>query len=278
MRPEALRLLLEQLAHGEISVDAAYRALEGWPFVEIGGGRDEAGPEGLAPDAAEAAASTGKAPVARFDVQREARRGLPEAIYCEGKTPEHVRAIFETLAARERFVLGTRALPAHAASVREALPHASYDPVSRLLTVGEPPLPDQPGPIAVVSAGTADEPVAREAAGTLAALGHPVTYVADAGVAGLHRIVANLQLLKEALVAIVVAGMDGALPSVVAGLVPTPVIAVPTSTGYGASFGGVAALLAMLNSCAGGVTVVNIDNGFGAACAASLIAKKVARP
>ena len=287
MRPEALRSLLEKLAQGEISVDAAYRTLEGWPFVEVGaaGRAKTAGAGSEAPIPLEDREASVAKPVsiprtglgAKLDVQREVRRGLPEAVYCEGKSPEQVQAIFQALAARERFVLGTRATPAHAESVRAVLPHASYDPVSRLLVAGELPPPDQPGPIAVVSAGSADEPVAKEAEGTLAAFGHPVVSVADAGVAGLQRIFAHLELLKQALVVIVVAGMDGALPSVVAGLIPTPVIAVPTSVGYGASFGGLSALLAMLNSCAGGVTVVNIDNGFGAAYAASLIARKVTR-
>lgn len=251
MRPEELRALLAQLAHGEISLDAAYRTLEGWPFLQSG--------------------------EACLDLQREVRRGLPEVVYCEGKRPEQVKEVFASLAPRQRFILGTRATPDHAEAVRQAVPAAEYDPVSRLLTAGEPPKPDQPGPIAIISAGVSDEAVALEAAGTLTAFGHPVVRVKDAGVAGLHRIFEHLDTLKEALVAIVVAGMDGALPSVVAGLVPTPVIAVPTSVGYGASFGGLSALLAMLNSCAGGVCVVNIDNGFGAAYAASLIAKKVRR-
>lgn len=281
MRPEALRSLLERVARGEISVDAAYRALEGWPFLEVEASAPAKRPDGASPTGetqeASFAGDPGLGGAAKLDLQREVRRGLPEVVYCEGKSPEQVRAIFEALAARESLVLGTRASPAHADAVLQALPHAVYDPVSRLLRAGELPPANQPGPIAVVSAGTADEPVAKEAAGTLAALGHPFITIPDVGVAGLHRLIAHLDLLKEALVAIVVAGMDGALPSVVAGLIPTPVIAVPTSAGYGASFGGLAALLAMLNSCAGGVTVVNIDNGFGAAYAASLIARKVAK-
>lgn len=251
MRPEELRDLLTKVAGGVLSVDDAYRALAGWPFHDAGD--------------------------ALLDLQREARRGAPEVVYCEGKRPEQVKEIFQALAARQRLVLGTRAAPDHAVAVREALPDAAYDPVSRLLRWGELPEPTQPGPVAVVSAGTSDEPVASEAAGTLAAFGHPVIRVKDAGVAGLHRIVAHLETLRDALVVIVVAGMDGALPSVVAGLVPTPVIAVPTSVGYGANFGGLSALLAMLNSCSAGVVVVNIDNGFGAAYAASLIAKRVSR-
>lgn len=249
MRPEELRGLLERLAAGEISVDSAYRTLKGWPFTETDG--------------------------ALLDLQRPVRQGLPEVVYCEGKRPDQVREIFAALSARTGLVLGTRASSEHAAAVQIDAPDAVYDPVSRLLTLGKPPPPAQPGPIAVVWAGTSDEPVAREAVGTLEALGHPVVTVKDAGVAGLHRILSHLPVLQEALVAIVVAGMDGALPSVVAGLVATPVIAVPTSVGYGANFGGLAALLAMLNSCSAGLSVVNIDNGFGAACAASLIARKV---
>lgn len=251
MRPSELRALLEKVAAGELSVEAAYRALEGWPFAETSG--------------------------ALLDLQREVRKGLPEVVYCEGKRPDQVREIFTALFARTGFVLGTRASAEHAAAVQSEAPDAVYDPVSRLLMLGTPPPPNQPGPIAVVWAGTSDEPVAQEAVGTLQAFGHPVVTVKDAGVAGLHRILRHLGTLREALVAIVVAGMDGALPSVVAGLVATPVIAVPTSVGYGASFAGLSALLAMLNSCAPGVSVVNIDNGFGAACAASLIARKVSR-
>lgn len=251
MHPKQLRDLLTKVSGGEISVDDAYKALSSWPFHDAGD--------------------------ALLDVQREARRGAPEVVYCEGKRPEQVKEIFETLAPSRNLILGTRASLDHADAVRAVLPETEYDPVSRLLTWGQRPEEIQPGPIAVVSAGTSDEPIALEAAGTLAAFGHPVVRVKDVGVAGLHRVVAHLETLREALVAIVVAGMDGALPSVVAGLVPTPVIAVPTSVGYGASFGGLSALLAMLNACAGGVVVVNIDNGFGAAYAASLIAKK-ARP
>ncbi|HET7559053.1 MAG TPA: nickel pincer cofactor biosynthesis protein LarB [Limnochordia bacterium] len=210
----------------------------------------------------------------KLDLDRRRRRGLPEVIYCEHKRPEDVAALCAAMAAAGETVLATRAGAEHAAAAQAAVPGLTYDPVGRTLSGGAP-AKRQPGPIAVISAGLSDEPVAREAANTLTAFGHEVLRVTDAGVAGLHRILARVELIDRALVAIVVAGMDGALPSVVAGLSATPVIAVPTSVGYGASFGGLSALLAMLNNCAGGATVVNIDNGFGAAYAAALIARKL---
>lgn len=216
---------------------------------------------------------------ALIDLDRRRRRGLPEVVYCAHKTPEAVREIFLRLAEEGEPALGTRAGPEHWRALEEVLPGATYEPIGRILFWPGPEGPQEPpedGPyIAVVSAGSSDEPVLKEAEGTLRAFGQRFVTVKDAGVAGLQRILEHVETLRSASAAIVIAGMDGALPSVVAGLVPTPVIAVPTSAGYGASFGGLAPLLAMLNNCAGGAAVVNIDNGFGAAYAAALIARKV---
>lgn len=208
------------------------------------------------------------------DWARADRRGYPEAVYCAGKTPEQVAALAAAVATRAAagVALFTRANPEHAAAVRIHLPDAAYDPTCGLLAW--PPDPPSPtgGLVVVACAGTSDLPVAREAWLTARHLGRPVELVVDVGVAGLHRVLARLQLLRSARCLVVVAGMDGALPSVVAGLVPAPVVAVPTSVGYGAAFEGVAALLAMLNACAPGVGVVNIDNGYGAGHLAAQIA------
>ncbi|MDR1603951.1 MAG: nickel pincer cofactor biosynthesis protein LarB [Gracilibacteraceae bacterium] len=208
---------------------------------------------------------------ALVDTHRRRRKGFAEAIYCPGKTAEQVVAIARELrGASDGNVLATRADGEIFAAVRAAMPDAVYYPHSRLILLpGE--VGSERGQILVVSAGTADWPVAEEALVTARAMGSRATPLADVGVAGLHRLLAHIDLLRAARVVVVVAGMDGALPSVVAGLVPRPVIAVPTSVGYGANFHGLAPLLAMLNSCATGVTVVNIDNGFGAGYAASLI-------
>jgi NCAIR mutase (PurE)-related protein len=213
---------------------------------------------------------------ARIDTHRELRTGLPEVIYCPGKTPEQVRAIAaEMLGHPGGALVATRADPVHFAAVHDLSDDVRYDETGRTIVLrarSGAPL----GHIAVVTAGTADLPVAHEAMAVAEALGAKVTRIADIGVAGLHRTLAAQSDLRAADVLIVVAGMEGALPSVIAGLVSSPVIAVPTSVGYGASFGGLAALLAMLNSCAPGIAVVNIDNGFGAAALAARILK--ARP
>jgi pyridinium-3,5-biscarboxylic acid mononucleotide synthase len=204
---------------------------------------------------------------ARLDTQRLARQGMPEFVYAESKTPEQVAAIMERLVERHGCALASRATPAHAQTVQTQIAAAHYDATSRLLSVGA--LPAQSvGLAAVVAAGTSDLPAAEEAYGVLDFLGNRVQRFYDVGVAGIHRLFAHLDALNKADVLIVVAGMEGALPTLVGGLVAAPVIAVPTSVGYGASFGGLAALLGMLNSCATGVTVVNIDNGLGAAAAA----------
>lgn len=205
-----------------------------------------------------------------LDPDRLSRQGFPEIIYCQGKTALQVADNLRALAAANGRAFGTRLDPDKAADVLGALPAATYDETSRTISLGE--LPTTAGDrVALVTAGTSDLPVAAEAAATLAFLGHPVDPFNDIGVAGIHRLHGRIDEIREAAVVIVVAGMEGALPSVVGGLVAAPVIAVPTSVGYGAAFDGLAALLGMLNSCASGLTVVNIDNGFGAALAAHRI-------
>ncbi len=247
MTPEHLRALLSEVAGGTLSVENAERRLAWAPVEDIG--------------------------IARIDHHREVRQGFPEVIFGEGKTPEQLAAIAERIAARGRGLLATRVSPGAAEAVRGRLPEVEHHPLARALHL--PPRDPRPrrarGTVLVIAAGTSDLPVAEEAAVTAAALGNPVERLVDVGVAGLHRLLAEAERLSTASVVIVVAGMEGALPSVVGGLVAAPVIAVPTSVGYGAALGGVAALLGMLNSCAAGVTVVNIDNGFGAAFAAARI-------
>jgi NCAIR mutase (PurE)-related protein len=242
---EALRALLEGVRQGGVSLDDALATLRRLPFADMG--------------------------FAQIDTHRSLRRGFPEVVFCPGKRTDHVVAIVERLARGGGPVLATRAAPEVYAAVREALPGARYHGLARLIVYEPAPLPKRGGRVLVISAGTADLPVAEEAAVTADVMGNRVERLFDVGVAGLHRLLARLDQLLAASVLIVVAGMEGALPSVVGGLVARPVIAVPTSVGYGASFGGLAALLGMLNSCASGVTVVNIDNGFGAGFAASLI-------
>ena len=250
MDREAIRRLLEELVAGRVDVEGALARLRGLPYEDLG--------------------------FAKVDHHRALRGGAAEAVFCPGKTPEQVVAIVERLAARHANVLATRAGADVAAAVAAAgLPHA-YHAAARLLVVRPEPL-EGVGLIVVASAGTADLPVAEEAALVAEALGNRVERIPDCGVAGLHRLLAHHDLLAEANVIVAVAGMEGALPSVVGGLVDRPVIAVPTSVGYGASFGGIAALLAMLNSCAPGVSVVNIDNGFGAAHQASQINQLIAK-
>jgi pyridinium-3,5-biscarboxylic acid mononucleotide synthase len=245
---QQLGTLLAEVAAGRLAPDAALDRLRHLPFEDL--------------------------TFARVDHHRALRQGQPEVVFCEGKTPEQVVAICERLAAMSGGFLGTRCGEAHAAAVRRAFPDAVWSPLARtvhLLPEGRSAAPPDAGTILVVSAGTSDLPVAEEAAVVAEVFGHRVERLVDVGVAGIHRLLASNDRLRQADVIIVVAGMEGALPSVVGGLVPVPVIAVPTSVGYGASFCGLAALLGMLNSCAAGVTVVNIDNGFGAAAAASRI-------
>lgn len=213
--------------------------------------------------------------VARVDVARADRCGFPEVVFGAGKTPQEVLAIATALVERHGVLLVTRATPEQAAAVRGAFPSARYHERARCVTLEEKPRPRLSGQIAVVCAGTADLPVAEEAAVTLEHFGNTVERFRDVGVAGIHRLLAVRDAIEACRVIIVVAGMEGALPSAVAGLVSKPVIAVPTSVGYGASFGGLSALLGMLNSCGSGVTVVNIDNGFGAAYAAAAINRQI---
>jgi NCAIR mutase (PurE)-related protein len=249
MDPDRLRELLDAVAARRVPVDEAVRELRDLPFRALG--------------------------FANADTHRHLRTGFPEVVLGEGKTPEQVAAILVELAKGGSTVLATRVSPEAAAIVQAAVPNARYLPVPRALVVGPMPAPDRGrGPIAVVSAGTADVPVAEEAALTAELAGNSVERIFDVGVAGLHRLLAHRAAIERAEVVIVVAGMEGALPSVVAGLFARPVIAVPTSVGYGASLGGIAALLAMLTSCAAGVSVVNIDNGFGAGQLAAMLNRK----
>jgi NCAIR mutase (PurE)-related protein len=250
MDRDAIRRLLEELAAGRVDVEGALARLRGLPYEDLG--------------------------FAKVDHHRALRCGAAEAVFCPGKTPEQVVGIVERLATRQANVLATRAGAEVAAAIAAAgLPHA-YHAIARLLVI-RPETVEGVGLIAVASAGTADLPVAEEAALVAEALGNRVERLYDCGVAGLHRLLAHYDVLAEANVIVAVAGMEGALPSVVGGLVDRPVIAVPTSIGYGASFGGIAALLAMLNSCAPGVSVVNIDNGYGAAHQASQINRLIAK-
>jgi NCAIR mutase (PurE)-related protein len=225
----------------------------------------------VAPDPDERTADLG---YARVDVERAARTGDPEVVYGAGKSPQQVVGILGTLRDRhpDRAVLATRLSPEAMALVRAQLPGAVLDEVARAATLG--PLPTASGTVAVISAGTSDAPVAAEAALTVAVHGAAVERIDDVGVAGLHRLLEARDRFVAADCLVVVAGMEGALPSVVGGLTGVPLVAVPTSVGYGASFGGLAALLAMLNSCAPGVTVVNIDNGYGAGVFAARVARR----
>lgn len=244
MDPKQIKTLLEDVAKGGLSPESAMERLKTLPFEDLG--------------------------FAKVDHHRNLRRGHAETVFAEGKTPEQVVEIVGRIAAHGSNVLATRCTPEMAAAVVAAHPEAKHHEVARCvtITITEPEV--LPGYVAIVCAGTSDLPVAEEAAVTCESLGNQVIRVADVGVAGLHRILQQRETLEDANVIVVCAGMEGALPTVVAGLVERPVIAVPTSVGYGASFGGIAALLGMLNSCAEGVSVVNIDNGFGAGLNASL--------
>ncbi|MDA8427909.1 MAG: nickel pincer cofactor biosynthesis protein LarB [Geobacteraceae bacterium] len=246
MTLEKLKELLDSVKHGTLEVEEALEDLRNFPFQDVG--------------------------CAQVDHHRELRQGMPEVIFGEGKTVPQIIRIMTAMAGKGSNILVTRLLADKAKEVEHAFPAANYHDEARCLTLQQhPPVARGRGTILVVSAGTSDIPVAAEALLTASFLGNETSHVYDVGVAGIHRLLARRDQLDAASVIIVVAGMEGALPSVVGGLVDKPVIAVPTSIGYGASFGGIAALLGMLNSCAAGVTVVNIDNGFGAACAASLI-------
>jgi NCAIR mutase (PurE)-related protein len=245
--PDQLRQLMDEVAAGALTPDAALARLARFPVEEL--------------------------PFATVDHARGLLQGQQEVVFCEGKAAEQVVGICAALAESSGTFLATRADPAVQERLVSRFPRATANVLGRTVWLAPDPRPAPTGrgTILVVTAGTADLPVAEEAAVVAEALGNRVTRLTDVGVAGIHRLLRKSESLREAAVVIVVAGMDGALPSVVGGLVKAPVIAVPTSVGYGASFGGLSALLAMLNSCAAGVTVVNIDNGFGAAAAASRI-------
>ncbi len=245
MDQDQLRLLFEQVRDGAVEIDTAMTRMRHMPFEDLG--------------------------FAKVDHHRALRHGMPEVIFAKGKTPEQVVAIAERLLANAPNVLITRADRACAALVTAQLPGAEYLPLSGAIRFWRDRTVHGKGRIAVVCAGTSDIPVAEEAQVTAELMGNDVDTIHDIGVAGIHRLMSNRERLSEARVVVVCAGMEGALPSVVGGLVSVPVIAVPTSVGYGASFHGLAALLGMLNSCASNVTVVNIDNGFGAGYSASLM-------
>jgi len=212
---------------------------------------------------------------ARVDTDRKNRRGFPEVIFCAGKTPDEVLQICRVILENQDVVLGTRATREQFSLVQREFKHSKFHERARCITIENDPMPKLSGKIAVICAGTSDLPVAEEAAVTLEIFGNCVERICDVGVAGIHRLLAVREQIESCNAVIVVAGMEGALPSAVAGLTSKPLIAVPTSVGYGASLGGIAALLGMLNSCGSGVTVVNIDNGFGAAYAAATINRLV---
>jgi len=247
MDREKLEAILVSVQQGHLPVEKALQLLRDLPYEDVG--------------------------FAKIDHHRPLRTGLPEVIYCPGKTAEQVAAIAAKMLEKNSLVLATRAGPEIPEALRTLGQPVTYHQVARVVVIGEGPPAREADRVTVVTAGTADQQVAEEAAVTAEALGLMVDRLYDVGVSGIHRLLHGLEKMAGASAVIAVAGMEGALPSVVAGLIEAPVIAVPTSIGYGASLGGVAALLAMLNSCAGGIAVVNIDNGFGAACLAARIAR-----
>jgi NCAIR mutase (PurE)-related protein len=244
---DSIRELFDQVRRGKLSPDAAVDRLRHLPFEDLG--------------------------FANLDHHRALRNGMPEVIFGPGKTPAQVASIFSRLAKHGGNILATRVSAEQLAAVKKKVPKVEYQALARAITLRRDRKKHGKGIIAVVSAGTSDIPVAEEAVVTAEMMGNDVEHLYDVGVAGIHRLLANRASLTRARVVIVCAGMEGALPSVVGGLVGVPLVAVPTSVGYGASFGGLAALLAMLNSCAPGVTVVNIDNGYGAGVFAARVAR-----
>ncbi len=245
MNEKTIEELLKCVKSGEVSVDDALKKLGNLPYEEMG--------------------------FARVDTHRSLRTGFPEVIYCEGKTDEQIIAIMKRLASSEQNVLATRANKSTFTLVKEEIPDVQYHDAARIILLRRSNDILYEGTIAVVTGGTADIPVAEEASITAEVMGNKVERVYDVGVAGLHRLLGSLDIIRSASVIVAVAGMEGALPSVVGGLVGVPVIGVPTSVGYGTNLGGLAPLLTMLNSCAAGVCAVNIDNGFGGGYLASLI-------
>jgi len=249
MNEESLRTLLGSLSQGRVTVDEVVTRLRSLPFEDLG--------------------------FAKIDHHRAIRCGFPEVIYCEGKTLDQVTAIVAKRAETGGNVLGTRASAAMYEAVAARFPAAQYHPAARTITIRQVEPVASSGTIAIVSAGTGDLPVAEEARVTAEIMDQRTQMICDVGVAGIHRLLAHAEALQAANVIVAVAGMEGALPSAVGGLVSCPVVAVPTSVGYGASFHGLAALLGMLNSCAAGVSVVNIDNGFGGGYIAALINRRI---
>ncbi|MCM8712037.1 nickel pincer cofactor biosynthesis protein LarB [Clostridium sp. SYSU_GA19001] len=247
MDERELQKLLEDIKEGKSSIEEGVKKLKDLPFKELG--------------------------FAKIDNHREIRVGYPEVIYCAGKTVEQVKSIVEFMLTKNNNILATRATEEMYAAIKEICLEAEYNKLAKTITIKKKDVPVPDTYIAVVTAGTSDIPVAEEAAVTAEVLGNKVERIFDVGVAGIHRLFNRLDLIRGARVVVVIAGMEGALASVVGGLVDKPVIAVPTSVGYGANFGGLSALLCMLNSCASGVSVVNIDNGFGAGYLASMINK-----
>ncbi len=247
MNIKEVEKLLNEVKSGSASVEEALEILKNFPYTDLG--------------------------FARIDHHREIRTGYPEIVYCSGKTVDQVREIFRVMSQRENNVVGTRASQEMFDAVKSVIPEAVFYKMARIISVQKKKPETPESMIAVITAGTSDMPVAEEAAVTAELLGNNVIRIYDAGVAGIHRLVDKLPEIRKCKVIVVIAGMEGALASVVGGLVDKPVIAVPTSVGYGANFGGISALLAMLTSCSSGVTVVNIDNGFGAGFSASMINK-----
>lgn len=247
MTKKEIEDLLIDVKEGRKSIEEALEVLKNFPYTDLG--------------------------FAKIDHHREMRTGYPEIIYCSGKTIDQVKEIFRVMSLNENNIIGTRANPEMYEAVKNILPDAIYYSEAKIISLQKKKPKAPESKIAVITAGTSDIPVAEEAAVTAELLGNNVVRIYDAGVAGIHRLVDKLPQIRSCRVVIVIAGMEGALASVVGGLVDKPVIAVPTSIGYGASFGGIAALLSMLTSCSSGVTVVNIDNGFGAAFSASMINK-----
>jgi NCAIR mutase (PurE)-related protein len=252
MERQHLRDLLEAVRAGQVSVEGALERLRSLPFEDLD--------------------------FAKFDSHRALRKDFPEVVFCPGKTAEQVAAVLSRLLQAGCRALATRATADLFAEVQARLPQVHYHPEARVITLGDPPPVTAPGEIVVLSAGTSDIPVAEEAALTARWTGSQVRRIFDVGVAGIHRLLAHAEHLFEARVLVVAAGMDGVLPSVTAGLVRAPVIALPTSVGYGAGAGGLAPLLTMLNCCSPGVAVVNIDNGFGAGYLAGLINRVGVKP
>ena len=247
MRKEELKKLLARVKNGELDIDKAYETIKELPYSDLGH--------------------------TKVDNHREIRTGYPEVIFCAGKTVEQVKQIILLMDQKDTNILATRASKEMYESIKEVIPTAKFDPVSKIITIKKQETGKTQSYISIVTAGTSDIPVAEEAALTAEFYGNTVMRVFDVGVAGIHRLTGKIDEIRNSRVIVAVAGMEGALPSVIGGMVDKPVIAVPTSIGYGASFGGLAALLGMLTSCASGISVVNIDNGFGAGFLAGMINK-----